>query len=325
MFRKVDMKNRIVNRIIFAWILAVAIMAIFGKVAVAASNGGRTAADFLQIGLGARAAAMGGAYSAASADAGAAYWNPAGLTSVNAGEVVFGHFSWYQDIKMEYGALAFKTSDRTSVAVSITYLGYGQIDGYDISGNSTGEQIAAYDWAGGLSFAYRFNQNLSLGVTGKFVNQRLDDINGSAYALDIGARYEFERFTVAGVLANFGTRMDFDGVTEQLPTSTRLAITAHPWGPSFGTSLELDNRFQGGAIIRQGVEYSYDGQYFIRTGYQYLPQADQRSFGQGMSFGVGALVSGALRSTMLLRRARNTLLKTCTGFHSSYSGANSAG
>lgn len=139
------MKNRIVNRIIFAWILAVAIMAIFGKVAVAASNGGRTAADFLQIGLGARAAAMGGAYSAASADAGAAYWNPAGLTSVNAGEVVFGHFSWYQDIKMEYGALAFKTSDRTSVAVSITYLGYGQIDGYDISGNSTGEQIAAYD------------------------------------------------------------------------------------------------------------------------------------------------------------------------------------
>lgn len=176
-----------------------------------------------------------------------------------------------------------------------------------------------------MSFTYRFNQNLSLGVTGKFVNQRLDDINGSAYALDIGARYEFERFTVAGVLANFGTRMDFDGVTEQLPTSARLAITALPWGPSFGTSLELDNRFQGGAIIRQGVEYSYDGQYFIRTGYQYLPQADQRSFGQGMSFGVGALVSGALRSTMLLRRARNTLLKTCTGFHSSYSGANSAG
>lgn len=266
----------------------VAIMAIFGKVAVAANDGGRTAADFLQIGIGARAAGMGGAHSAASNDAGAAYWNPAGLTSVSGGEVVLGHFSLYQDIKMEYGALAFKTSDRTSLAVSITYLGYGQIDGYDVAGVSTGEQIAAYDWAGGLSFAYRLNQNLSLGATGKFVNQRLDDVSGSAFALDLGARYEFEWFTVAGVVANFGTKMDFDGVSEQLPTSARLAVSAHPWGPSLGTSLELDNRFQGGAAIKHGVEYCYDGQYFLRTGYNYLPQADHRSFGQGMSFGVGA-------------------------------------
>lgn len=282
------MKNRVVNRIVYVWILMMAIMAIFGKVAIAASSGGRTAADFLQIGLGARAAGMGGAFSAASDDAGAAYWNPAGLTSVSGGEVLMGHFSWYQDIKMEYGALAFKTSDRSSVAVSITYLGYGQIDGYDISGNSTGEQIAAYDWAGGLSFGYRLNQNLSLGVTGKFINQRLDDVSGSAFALDLGVRYEFERFTVAGVVANLGSGMDFDGVTEKLPTSARLAITAHPFGPSFGSSLELDNRFQGGVVFKHGVEYCYDGQYFVRTGYTYLPQADQRIFGQGMSFGVGA-------------------------------------
>lgn len=282
------MKNRVVNRIVFAWVLLVVIMAIFGKSAVAASDGGRTAADFLQIGMGARAAGMGGAYSAASDDAGSAYWNPAGLTSVSGGEVVLGHFALYQDIKVEYGALAFKTSNRTSVAVSITYLGYGQIDGYDVGGNSTGEQIAAYDWASGLSFAYRLNENVSFGATGKFINQRLDDISGSAYALDFGARYEFERFTVAGVLANFGSSMDFDGVTEKLPTSARLAVSTHPWGPSFGTSLELDNRFQGGSTIKHGVEYCYDDQYFVRTGYNYLPQADQRSFGQGISFGVGA-------------------------------------
>ena len=41
------------------------------------SKTGTTAAQFLKIGIGARALAMGGAYSAVSDDATALYWNPA--------------------------------------------------------------------------------------------------------------------------------------------------------------------------------------------------------------------------------------------------------
>ncbi len=287
------MMNRVINKIVFVWALLLILMAVFGKVTVAAENGGRTAADFLQIGLGARAAGMGGAFSATSDDAGASYWNPAGLTSVPNSQVEFGHFSWYQDINLEYGMLAFKTNEKTSVALSLTYLGYGQIDGYDLDGNPTGQALAAYDWAGGLSVAYQVNPALSVGLTGKFINQRLDDISGSAFAADLGARYRFEKFTLAAVFSNIGTSMDFDGVNEKLPASFRLAASVYPFGPSFATSFEFDNRFQNGLIFKQGLEYCYDSRYFIRTGYSYMPQADGRAFGQGLSFGVGAIFNKA--------------------------------
>jgi len=76
------------------------VVALIGKVSVAASNAGRTAVDFLLIGVGARAAGMGGVYTAVSKDTPASYWNPAGLSGGEGGEVVLGHFSWFQDITL---------------------------------------------------------------------------------------------------------------------------------------------------------------------------------------------------------------------------------
>ena len=46
------------------------------------SKVGTTAAQFLKIGIGARALALGGAYSAIADDASALYWNPGGLSRI---------------------------------------------------------------------------------------------------------------------------------------------------------------------------------------------------------------------------------------------------
>jgi len=96
------LRHRTLRRIILGWVLLIIVVALIGKVSVAASNAGRTAADFLLIGVGARAAGMGGAYTVVSEGALASYWNPAGLSDVEGGEVVLGHFSWFQDITMEH-------------------------------------------------------------------------------------------------------------------------------------------------------------------------------------------------------------------------------
>jgi len=175
------MAKKNLSRIILGWIVLIIITALIGRVSIAAPVGGQTAADFLNIGVGARPAGMGGAYSAVADGALAAYWNPAGLTSIQSGEISLSHFAWYQDVSVEHGSIGFRLSDRAVMAVSITFLNYGQITRYDANGYEQGE-IDAYDWSGGASVGLRLSDNIALGVTGKFISQKLDDISASNLA-----------------------------------------------------------------------------------------------------------------------------------------------
>lgn len=280
------------NRIVFGWIILILLVALFGGISIAEAGDGNTAADFLLVGVGARAAGMGGAYTAIAQGAAASYWNPAGLTGIEGGEFMLGHFEWYQDIKVEQGAFAYQLSDVASLAASITYLDYGQIDGYDANGSSTNE-ITAYDWAGAISFAYKASENISLGLTGKFINQKLDDLNGSTFAADLGIKYSSETFALAAFAGNIGPDIKFDDVSEKLPTLARVGIAAYPFNESFLTSVEFEQRFEGGSVLRQGFEYNFDEMYFVRSGYNYYPDADERSFGNGLSLGAGLRLRGA--------------------------------
>lgn len=280
-----DVRN-LVKRIIVGWIILVALVALFGRVTVAETNGGTTAANFLLIGAGARPAGMAGAFTAVSRGAEASYWNPAGLTSVEQCEVLLSHFVWYQDMTLEYGAFAHQLGHNAALAASITYFNYGTIQGYDLEGNPTSE-ISAYDLAAGLSLGYRTSENLSIGLTTKYITQKLDDISGSTVAFDFGANLVNDRFAIAAVLGNVGPKISFEGVAEKLPTLARLGFSYHPVAERLVTAIELEKRFGGATVIRNGLEFNYDEQYYIRTGYNYYPGVDSRAFGAGFSAGLG--------------------------------------
>jgi len=283
-----------VKRILVGWVLLIILVALLGKVSVAATDAGRTAADFLTIGVGARAAGMGGAFTAVSNGAISSYWNPAGLTSVDAGEVALGHFAWLQDLNLEHGSFAYTVSDRTTFAASMTYLGYGTIKGYDVNGTYTNE-ISAYDWAGGLSIGYKVNPNFSVGVTGKFIGQHLDKVSASTIAADFGLRYEFERVTLAGFAGNFGPTMKFEGlVAEKLPSEIRIGASVLPLdNRSLLAAIEFDKPINGNLVVRHGLEFNYNDEYFLRTGYNFYSQDDTKSFGSGLTFGAGMTLGKA--------------------------------
>jgi hypothetical protein len=229
---------------------------------------------------------MGGAYTAVSEGALAAYWNPAGLSGMEGGEVVLGHFSWSQDITLEHGSLAYQINDKTALAASVTFLDYGQIDGRDANGVTTGE-ITVYDWCGALSVGMRTDYNISLGLSGKCINQKLDDLNAFAFGVDFGVKYRSDRLAVAAVVANVGADMSFGGVKERLPTTVRFGVAAYPFFETFMTSFELEKKVYGGTVIRNGFEISFSDQYYLRTGYSYYPAHKDRPFGSGISIGAG--------------------------------------
>ena len=59
---------------------------------------GTTAAKFLSVGIGARANAMGSAFTSVANDASALYWNPAGTADLSKYEAMFTYTSLFKDL-----------------------------------------------------------------------------------------------------------------------------------------------------------------------------------------------------------------------------------
>ena len=63
---------------------------------------GISTAQFLKIGVGGRASAMGDAFVAVANDASSLYWNPAGLVQFEKNELIFSHNRWVVDINHDF-------------------------------------------------------------------------------------------------------------------------------------------------------------------------------------------------------------------------------
>lgn len=256
------------------------------------SDGGRAAADFLRIGFGARAAGMGGAYTSISDGAEALHWNPAALGSMDSrGEVALGHFSWYQDINIEHGAAAVSLGRQFALGASVAFLDYGDIPGYGADGNSTNELISAYDISGAIGLSGQLTEFLSIGLSAKLINQKLDDISASGTAFDAGLQITAGDFSVAGVVANLGSNLDFEGVSEPLPTLARLGLSWRPTALAL-MSIDLEKPQRGDLSLRSGVEFDFDGQYYLRGGLRFAPESEGAGLSTGASFGGGLRFGG---------------------------------
>lgn len=100
-------------------------------------------------GMGARALALGGAYTAVSNDYSATFWNPAGLTQLNKSSFYtsFGHLSHSADIS--YGSNSATISEES----------YSRLDGIGVT-FKVPTQRGSLVWAFGRNMLYGFDNNL---------------------------------------------------------------------------------------------------------------------------------------------------------------------
>ena len=178
---------------------------------------GDYAADFLRIGVGARSAALGGAFVAAADDPTAFYWNPAGLSNVRNIGLHVDHVPMFDGIaQYNVAGIAMPLRNNMTVAVGWIRLGvddiprYAPLQGtrlerltkgtYRSTGLADGYFADAED-AVMVSFSKKLTfdlglgpksrmvivpMELSLGVTGKFIHQKLDDKVGVGQGVDVG-------------------------------------------------------------------------------------------------------------------------------------------
>lgn len=291
------------------------------------SNVGRAGLTFLKIVPSARAVAMGGAFTAISDDASSVFFNPAGMTRVKKTEFLFSHTDWITDISHEYVGLVVPGGLMGTFGVSACFVTMGDIQTTRIDDIATvmredlGEGLPAYsssDLALGLSYAYRFTNKFSAGITAKYATEKISDMSAGGLALDLGTYYMtgFRTLRVGMAIVNFGTNIRFSGkdlqeerIDTSMPsnftgTAFERMTTAFPLPLQFKLGLaydftlpsnmmvttagELVHPNDGSEKMLLGLEYGWNKMVFLRAGYKYDPDAYETKSGMdNFSAGIG--------------------------------------
>ena len=183
------------------------------------SGAGSTSTNFQKIGMGARAAGMGNAFTGVADDVTAVFWNPAGLILAKGTQFNFTEGVWLQGVSDEYFAFSQNIDQDGAFGGSIEYLGTGSFPGAleDSLGNyaGVGPDISASDYYATLAYAQRlgnwipgdFFKRSLLGLEASVVGQNVVNIGNAASSFNLGYLYEITRktFYLGALLSNVGT------------------------------------------------------------------------------------------------------------------------
>jgi hypothetical protein len=189
---------------------------------------GTSSGSFLRIGVGARPAAMAGAYVAICDDITACAWNPAGLVHLAGSEVAFNYTDWPADISYSHVCYGLPVTVLDgAVAIQFGSLSTDLIETTEYHPYGTGREFTFADWLVGLTVAKRFTDKFSGGFAVKYVREELGvEVGGpstDALVLDAGTYYEIgpKNMRLAVALMNFGPDMEPDGVfTKKIGVTT---------------------------------------------------------------------------------------------------------
>jgi hypothetical protein len=276
--------NRIESRLAFAFVIVTSLF----FVSTLWAGAGTSSADFLKISAFSRGTAVGGAWQAVAEGTGALYYNPAGVGRSGVGEFSLSHSELYQDLKLENFSVAIPLHSGSGLGVGVSYLGYGSIDGYDISGNATGS-VSAYSLLVTAAYSQRLNDNLSVGLAVKPIFERLASYTASTVTADFGVIADWGSFSAGAHVANLGGAMKFMKESVNLPTTLGIGAA---YKTISGTILSVgavrDN--DGGYSLSSGIEYRCNQNLSLRGGYSSVLQS-QATASTGLSFGLGLNVS----------------------------------
>jgi hypothetical protein len=277
---------------------------------------GTTAAQFLKIGVGARAIALGGAYVAEASDLSALYWNPAGLAKLQGGSLDLAHTQYIAQIDYSYAGFGLNLGNVGTIAMSLIYLDSGDMQVRTTSEpEGTGEFFKAVDFALQLSYARLLTDRFAIGTTLKYINQRIWHSTASAMAFDVGVLFTtpYERLRIGANMSNFGPKMQMNGrdiLFSQDPTPTQegnveivnaeYLMDEHPLPLLFRVGLALDlistpdhrvllltdatHPNDNSEYVNFGTEYSFRDLIALRIGYKNAWEEDGE---QGLTFGGG--------------------------------------
>lgn len=263
----------------------IAAVLFFTSVTTYAQNdgAGNTGMAFLKLGVGAESIAMGEAYSTLSDDATAVIYNPARLHFGDSRNITLMHNSSIQDLNNDFIAAKF-TFGKVALGLGVFRSAIEDIEIRQTPGDPIGT-FSADNLSIGLSMAYKMSTDISVGVTAKWLYEKIyiDDATGVGF--DLGANYQKNNLSISAVIANLGSMDALRNVETKLPTMLRLGggYTFAKNDFDFRLAVEGLKVMDGGAFhIHTGGEVGYKDFIFLRAGY--LSGYENKNLTTGIGF-----------------------------------------
>ena len=284
------------------------------------NRAGTNAAPELQIPVGSRYVAMGGADIATSIGLESVYWNPAGVDfAANSANVMFSYRKHFADMSYDYFAVSSKF-DLGTIAVSFRDLNVGNINVTTMDNpDGNGQVITPTYFILGLTYAKALTDRVSVGVNVNWINESWANVAASDVSFDFGVQYRnlfaIPDLALGIVVKNLGPSMQYSGsglwVQATDPSSARgltyLQVGAGSFelpssvslGLSYSKQLDVDNKVSvAGSFVNNnfsydnicvGAEYSFKNIAYLRAGYLYSPQSttDTPNMYQNYTVGFG--------------------------------------
>jgi hypothetical protein len=242
---------------IVTW-LTLAIVVMGFSLGSADDGKGGQAASFLRNPVGGRAGGMGDAFVAVANDAGALYYNPAGLCQIKHLTCGLMYSAMSLD-RSHYQASAIYTKEGiASFGAMFTGFGVSDIDGR----NAQGDPTAPFDdneWALTIGAARKLNSVIAFGGSFKYFNHSLAGSRANALAFDLGAHahWTLEGATLRGVglgvaVTNLGAKLKWNTqsahedkipMTLRAGASTELALGGLEWLIALDGTQTADESF----------------------------------------------------------------------------------
>lgn len=253
---------------------------------------GAAAAQFLQIGGGARSLGMAEAYTAVADGPDAVHWNPAGLSRMTRLEATYARTELPAGLHHDFFAVGAPSELLSgTLALGVTRLSQDSLALVNASNQAQGS-FSPHSEVFALGYGHAFGANditstsrdyfrenwnvpradrpyenerepwtgeISAGVSLKIIEESLGTRSASAFAIDGGGMFrptDLHELIVAGAFRNIGSKLTFISQAEPLPGELAVSVAydarSDDW--RFLPALEIDAPYAGNVYGKLGVE-----------------------------------------------------------------------
>jgi hypothetical protein len=275
-------------KVVLILFLLLFVWGIFIFEAVASNKTGTSGLSFLKFGMGAKAVGMGEAFTAQSGEVTSSWWNPAGLSGIKGIQVSFTHNQWFQDITVEHFTSALNFG-KTTLGLNLSMV---KVPDIQVREGPTEKPIAlfdAHDVAFSFSFARSIKQGFGLGLSAKWLYEKIDIHSASGWGFDLGGIYSPKENLKFGLtILNLGQKIKFEKEKFSLPTLYKVGVTylveKKNLNSDFVFGLDLVKPRDDEVQVHLGGEYGLYQALKMRLGYQIGSDEKDFSFGLGTKF-----------------------------------------